>query len=117
MLKRLALLIIVSIVSVGAVCHRQQDQNSNFGSIEGLVTDSETGKPLMGASIMIEDTRLGAITDAKGMYRIERMRAGTYVILTGLVQYQKVTVPDVRVSTGKTTILNMKLPPQSRDMW
>jgi len=117
MLKRLILIAIVSIISFGAVCHRQQDQNSSFGSIEGIVTDSETGKPLMGVAIMIKDTSLGAMTDSKGMYRIERLRTGSYVILTGLVQYQKVTVPDVRVSTGKATILNIKLPPQARDMW
>src|SRR5690625_2091113 len=39
--------------------------------ITGIVTDSTTGKPLVGASIQVKGTTNGAITDNKGQFSLE----------------------------------------------
>jgi iron complex outermembrane recepter protein len=47
-------------------------------SLNGTVTDSASHEPLAGASIYFPKLGLGAVTDAKGNYRIAPLPKGTY---------------------------------------
>ena len=40
------------------------------GKLSGVITDKETGDPLIGANVMIEGTTLGAATDINGSYYV-----------------------------------------------
>ena len=42
------------------------------GTIEGVVTEKGTNKPIIGASVLIVGTTRGAITDFDGRYIIKR---------------------------------------------
>lgn len=57
--------------------------------IEGEVRLS-TGESLPGASIYLENTATGAITDASGKYRISGLFAGEYVIVAQFMGYETV---------------------------
>ena len=48
------------------------------GKLSGIVTNKETGDPLIGANVMIEGTVLGAATDTEGNYFILQIPPGTY---------------------------------------
>jgi len=109
MLKRLILIGIVSIVSFGAVCHRQLDQDSKFSSIKGKVRDSATGEPVIGVTVAIKGTKMGAQTDPSGRYRIARIPPGDYIVICTSVGYYAVEIPDVRLSEGVTRTLDVKL--------
>ena len=49
------------------------------GTIKGQVKDA-AGQVLAGANIQIQGTRLGAVADARGNYKIARVPAGTYTV-------------------------------------
>ncbi len=48
-------------------------------TVSGTVTDSQTGKPLAGANIIVDDTELGAAADSDGNYTIENVETGASV--------------------------------------
>ena len=63
-------------VSVGAVV------------VDGVLTDVETGEPLVGAYVFVTELSSGTVTDADGYYRIELPKPGTYTIQLDYVGYE-----------------------------
>lgn len=41
-------------------------QAQQRGVISGIITDAETGEPVIGASVLIQQTGLGAASDVEG---------------------------------------------------
>ena len=64
------------------------------GDITGTVIDKELNEPLMGASVRIAGTRLGATADMDGKFRLRNLKAGTYTIEVSYVSFfpQKLTL-------------------------
>jgi iron complex outermembrane receptor protein len=58
-------------------------------SISGKVTDSETKKGLAGATLTIDNTMRGTITDAQGNFVIKNLKKGTYTIKVSFVGFEK----------------------------
>ena len=58
-------------------------------SIVGTVTDSNTGEPIPGANIFIQQLERGAVTDFDGNYVIENVASGTYNVVATFVGYQR----------------------------
>ncbi len=56
------------------------------GSIKGKVVD-ETNQPLPGASVSIDGTTLGSVTDASGNYAITGVKTGNYTLTAKFVGY------------------------------
>ena len=79
------------------------------GVICGTVTDAKIKEPLIGASVVIEGTTVGAITDIDGNFRIENVRPGTYTVAASYVSYQTQTVKDVPVVARQEVVLNIEL--------
>ncbi len=81
---------------------------ADFGVLKGTITDRNDGEPVIGASVMLENTTIGAASDFDGNYSIMEIPAGTYSLKVSGVGYaplvQKVTVP-----AGETATLNLKL--------
>lgn len=78
--------------------------------VAGLVMDARTLEPLAGAQIVIEGTDQGALTDARGRFRIQNV-GGTEVtlrvVLLGyrtLTQSVRVGDPSVRIALEQTAI-------------
>lgn len=55
--------------------------------VQGIVIDSETKKPLAGASVFISNTSVGTVASADGSYEL-RIPPGTYEIVFSAVGYQ-----------------------------
>ncbi len=79
------------------------------GKVKGIVTDQASNEPLIGASVSIEGTSLGAATDIDGNYIILNVPAGTHTVRTSYVGYQMVSVSNILVNSGLTTELDFKL--------
>ncbi len=62
------------------------------GSIKGRVLDKETGAPLPGASVIVQNTSIGSATDPDGRYVIHGVTAGTQTIKVSYIGYQTVTL-------------------------
>lgn len=79
------------------------------GTITGKVTDTRLNEPLIGASVMIEGSTTGAVTDIDGHFRIAGLKPGSYNIVASYVSYENQTIKSVSVSGDKETTLNIKL--------
>ena len=79
------------------------------GKITGRVIDKATGKPLIGANVILEDTILGAATDIDGRYFILNIPPGTYSIKTRMIGYTTTVVSQVKASVDFTTRINFEL--------
>ena len=79
------------------------------GKVTGLVTDTETGKPVEGAQVVIQGTTLGGTTNAAGRYFIIQVQPGTYTVQARRLGYQSVNATNVVVTIEQTTEQNFKL--------
>lgn len=86
------------------------------GSIVGVVTDGDTGEPLIGAHIVVVDSRQGAETDSTGAYRIHNVRAGQYRMLASMLGYRDATSVDVLVLPDRRTTVDVTLQPSPIQM-
>lgn len=78
------------------------------GKLAGRVTD-ENGQPLIGATVIVEGTNKGAVTDYDGYYTILNLRAGTYSVEFRYTGFQSKKVEAIAVSTDQTTKIDVKL--------
>ncbi|HUI63382.1 MAG TPA: TonB-dependent receptor [Bacteroidota bacterium] len=81
----------------------------NTGKIAGEVKDSQTGEAIVGASVVIEGTSMGAATNIDGYYVILNIQPGKYTLVASGVGYNKKAVSNVQVSLDFTTTIDFKL--------
>ncbi|MCB2230768.1 TonB-dependent receptor [bacterium] len=86
------------------------------GSITGVVTDAQTNEPLIGVSVAIDGTNLGAVTDENGKYKINNVPVGTYTLRMTAVGYGSLEVSNVRVSADLATYQDQSLSSQAADL-
>lgn len=67
-------------------------------TVQGTVTDAETGQPLIGAGVAVKGTTLGAQTDATGNFTITAPSDGTLVV--DYLGYERTETP----INGQTTL-------------
>lgn len=72
------------------------------GAVAGTVTDA-TGDPVQHAEISVVGTRIGALTDADGAFRLTGVPAGTHDVRIRHVSYQARMLEGVEVRPGETT--------------
>jgi len=70
------------------------------GIIKGKIVDEDTGKPLIGATIVVKGTTKGTSTNVDGTYSLE-VNPGTMTIEFSYVGYQK-KERKIRVAEGET---------------
>jgi hypothetical protein len=79
------------------------------GTIRGHVTDAETKVPLPGASIILLDTKLGAMADTEGNFVIGGVPVGGYTVRFTLLGYEPLSQTDIIVRSNRTTFLEAEL--------
>lgn len=105
MFTRIVALAALCLLSVGAL--RAQC------ALTGRIADRATGEALSGANLAINGTRLGASTDAGGNYRIEGLKAGTYMLQASYVGYESAHLKLVVPENVPTLSMNVLLEAQS----
>ena len=83
------------------------------GKITGKIVDSETGEPLIGASVLIQGTSKGASTNVEGEYTILNVDPGQVTLRASYVGYTPMTITEVIVRSSLTTEQKFELRPQS----
>jgi len=86
------------------------------GKIIGELKDSETGEPVIGASVMIVGTKRGAMTDFDGKYIIGQIEPGTYTVKISHLDFQTVTVTDIFVKADINTEVSQELTRKVTDL-
>lgn len=79
------------------------------GKIVGKATDASTKEALVGVTILVEGTTLGAATDIDGNYIILNVPPGTYSLRATGVGYRPSRVMEVKVQTDLTTEINFQI--------
>ena len=101
MKRKLMLLLACLFVGIGLVTAQTQ-------TVTGVVISEEDGQPVIGASVRVENTQLGAITDVDGKFQIANVpsSAKTLVISYIGMEEQKVTIrPNLKVMMKPNTEL------------
>jgi outer membrane receptor protein involved in Fe transport len=79
------------------------------GTVTGTITDSESKKPLVAATIKIIGTYYGARSKTDGTYEIRKVDPGTYTVEVSLIGYTKVQRTGVSLTAGQTLDLDFEL--------
>ncbi len=79
------------------------------GSIGGVITDAVEKTPLVGATVKITGSNMGAITDDNGEYVILNVEVGTYSLEASYIGYETKRVTGVKVSVDQRTKINFQL--------
>ena len=85
--------------------------DANAGILRGSVIDKKTGEPIIGATITVAGTNIGAITDYDGNYEINVPDGEEYEIEVRYVSYKNLILENVKVK-GET-INNIELEEES----
>lgn len=79
------------------------------GKLVGKVTDKKTGEPVIGVSVMLQGTKLGASTDFEGEYIISNIPPGTYTVTVTSLGYKTATIRNVIMKIDLTTTIDVKV--------
>lgn len=78
------------------------------GTIEGKVTDFNTGAPLIGVTVAVENTQTGTITDIDGYYTLD-LPVGSYNVTASYVGYSSLTKYNQVITSGNILQLSFQL--------
>lgn len=74
-------------------------------TLKGTITD-ESGEPLVGTSVQIKNTFLGATSDASGLYEFRNLDESDYVLVFSFLGYEQ---QEQTIELKKDLVLNIKL--------
>ena len=81
----------------------------NNGSLSGYILDSKSEEPLIGATIRLQDTDLGAIANLDGYFMITDIPATNYTVEASFVGYKTELKFNVMVKSGGNPDVNFRL--------
>ena len=79
------------------------------GTLAGRVLEADGVTSVIGATVRIDGTSLGARTNIDGDYRIIGVPVGTYAVSASFVGLESQTITDVDINAGQTRQLNFNL--------
>ena len=86
------------------------------GKIGGKVVDKKTGEELIGVTILVDGTSMGASTDFEGKFLIANLKPGIYAITASYVSYTKKSVKNIEVKAGEVTNVVIALEAVNNDL-
>ncbi len=87
-------------------------QNVAFAAgtkIVGTIVDGKTGDPLVGASVMLEGTTIGAKTNLEGKYTIRNVSSGDYTLIVRSIGYIDKRVEQIAIAGKDTQTYDIRL--------
>ncbi|WP_176465432.1 TonB-dependent receptor [Croceivirga radicis] len=84
------------------------------GNIKGVITD-ENGIYVPGASVFLEGTQKGAISDFDGKFTLVNVTPATYTLKVSFLGYNDAS-KEVVVTAEETTIINLSLNPKNMEL-
>lgn len=75
------------------------------GTISGTVLDKESSETMISATVLVEGTDEGEVTDFDGKYQI-KIDAGVYNLVFSYVGYPEMKIEGVEVKDGEVTVID-----------
>jgi uncharacterized membrane protein len=85
-------------------------------TLQGTVKDKKDGSDLIGVSVIIKGTSLGAASDENGKFIIRNIKPGTYDVEVSYIGYAKVLLTEIKLKAGEVKELQLELIPTSFTM-
>jgi len=83
-------------------------KNSGFAIVDGIVRDQQE-QAIVGASVYLENTSFGSITNDKGYFKLENIPAGTYNVVVTYIGYATKYLYNFKVNSQLNSQLNITL--------
>ncbi|TAE34052.1 MAG: TonB-dependent receptor [Cytophagales bacterium] len=109
MTRSTLLIFIASLLTIAATF-------AQTGTIRGAIKDAKTKEALIGATVRIDGTTLGAATDIEGNFNITNAPVGTHKLIVSYVSYLTSEIPNVRVESGNTTVIDTELQEEGKSL-
>jgi TonB-linked SusC/RagA family outer membrane protein len=78
------------------------------GTVQGVVVDATTQRPMASAQVTIQGTQIGTLTNAQGRFQLLNVPAGTHTLRVELVGYG-VSTRQISVTAGQATTVNVTM--------
>jgi outer membrane receptor for ferrienterochelin and colicins len=82
--------------------------SAEYGSLSGQITDAENGSPLLGATIRLKGTALGANSREEGKFEMKNITPGKYEAFVTYVGYESQNI-SITIESGKETSISIQL--------
>lgn len=102
-LARSILMATLSLLSASGMRAQEEDPAPVRVTLRGIVLDEVTGTPVAGAAVYLGDEDYGALTDARGAFRIEGVPAGPQTVVATQFGYREIAA-DVDVPEAGAVI-------------
>ncbi len=76
-------------------------------NLKGNVTDRVSEKPLVGATVIVGNSK--TTTDANGKFYLKNIATGRVTLLVNMVGYKTVTIPEILVTAGKEVVIDVAM--------
>ncbi|CAN5366022.1 TonB-dependent receptor [soil metagenome] len=88
----------------------------NKGQIIGTIRDKNTQESIIGASISVEGTSLGNVTDLDGRFKISNIPVGSYNVRASFIGYTSQIRFNLNVTSGNDQIITFLLQEEARQL-
>ncbi len=109
-LKLIPIIVLLLCLSGGIVF------GSVVGKITGEITDADTDQPVVGATVSVKDTDMGAVADQDGIYTVHNVPVGTYTLEITSVGFATVEISNVEVSADLASYHDMAMSSKAADI-
>jgi hypothetical protein len=86
------------------------------GTLGGSVTDKITQEAIIGATIRLEGTQLGASTDAEGKFKLAGIPTKSYNVSVSYLGYATQTRYNIVITTGNANFINFELETDAKSL-
>ena len=101
MRRKVTALVLMAVPLFALVTAASPASAQEMGRVTGVVRAADTQRPLSGAQVYIQGTRIGALTNADGRFLIINVPVGTHEVAVLLIGYSQ-GVTTVTVGAGQT---------------
>jgi outer membrane receptor for ferrienterochelin and colicin len=86
------------------------------GVVRGTIKDAKSKEAVIGASVLLDGTQLGAATDVDGNFSINKVPAGIYTLKITYVSYKTKEIKSVRIENDNSTVVETEIEEDSQTL-
>jgi len=90
--------------------------NAQTTSLSGKIVDQKNGEELIGATVRIANSSLGAAADVNGQYLIKNIPPGTYTIEFSLVGYVTKSLKNITIAAGESKVVSVEMQASTKEL-